>query len=140
MFDFKGKTALITGAASGIGRATVEFFMQCGAQVLMADINAAPLQAEGSSLEAYTERLSACQYDARDPSSADTCVSQAITRFGRLDFLVAMTCPFDDRFRPRLPNVRILWTGPPRVHRHRPRMTAPPACPKRGEQALQARL
>ena len=52
---FEGKTAVVTGAASGIGRATAEAFAKAGARVLLADINdeageavAGALQAQGA--------------------------------------------------------------------------------------------
>ena len=40
MNEFKGKTAVITGGASGMGRSTVMRFLQEGAKVLVADFNA----------------------------------------------------------------------------------------------------
>ena len=40
MFDFEEKVLLVTGAASGIGRATAEYFFNCGASVFLADLNA----------------------------------------------------------------------------------------------------
>jgi NAD(P)-dependent dehydrogenase (short-subunit alcohol dehydrogenase family) len=45
MIDLSGKTALVTGGASGIGRACVEQYLQLGARVLSVDINAAAIAA-----------------------------------------------------------------------------------------------
>ena len=44
MFDFEGKTACVTGAASGIGRQTAIAFSEAGAQVIVADVNADGLE------------------------------------------------------------------------------------------------
>ena len=44
MFDFRGKTALITGAGAGIGRATAIKFAQNGAKVAIVDVNAEKLK------------------------------------------------------------------------------------------------
>ena len=44
-FDFSGKTTLVTGAGSGIGRATSEYFHRCGANVVLADLKVASVAA-----------------------------------------------------------------------------------------------
>ncbi len=88
MFDFKGKNALVTGAASGIGRATAEYFHACGANVVMADINQPGMEATAERLGA-SGRHSLVRYDASDPRGADTVVEHATARFGNIDYLAA---------------------------------------------------
>ena len=77
------KTALITGATSGIGLAIAERFAEEGARLLLTGRN----QAAGEKL---AQRLMAdfVAGDVTDPGSADLLVGQAVSRFGRLDILV----------------------------------------------------
>jgi len=63
-----GKTALVTAAAQGIGRATVEAFLREGAQVIAADINIAPLD----DLEGVTVR----QLDVTDPEAVKAIAAE----------------------------------------------------------------
>lgn len=85
MFDFAGKTALVTGAASGIGRATAEYFLRCGANVVMADINATDDVA--LALDPRRTRTCAVTYDAASSQSASDAVAAGVARFGGLDYL-----------------------------------------------------
>ena len=88
MFDFHGKNALVTGAASGIGRATAEYFHACGANVVMADINQSGLESVAEKL-GTSDRLGLVKYDAGDPSGADAVVAYATKLFGNIDYLAA---------------------------------------------------
>lgn len=63
-----GKTALVTAAAQGIGRATVEAFLREGANVIAADINIAPL----NDLEGVTVR----QLDVTDPQAVKAIAAE----------------------------------------------------------------
>ncbi|MNU32515.1 2-keto-3-deoxy-L-fuconate dehydrogenase [compost metagenome] len=63
-----GKTALVTAAAQGIGRATVEAFLREGANVIAADINIAPL----ADLEGVTVR----QLDVTDPEAVKAIAAE----------------------------------------------------------------
>lgn len=83
-----GKTALITGGASGIGRATVLEFARSGARVICADINEA--RAAEVTKEAADANLavSAVAVDLADPKSTRRCAADVIARYGRVDLLV----------------------------------------------------
>jgi 3-oxoacyl-[acyl-carrier protein] reductase len=83
-----GLTAFITGAASGMGRATAEVFAQEGAHVALCDISgeavrevADDLVHRGLSAEAWT-------LDIADPAAIRTVVAAAAKRFGSLDIVV----------------------------------------------------
>ncbi len=78
MTDLAGKTVLITAAAQGIGRASVEAFARAGARVIATDINAAKL-AELDGMSGVTTRM-------LDVLSA-AAVQQAVAEIGRIDVL-----------------------------------------------------
>ena len=69
MFDFSGKNALITGAASGIGLATARYFHACGAKLLLADINMSALKERVKDFAPTQERIELCDYDASRPKA-----------------------------------------------------------------------
>jgi NAD(P)-dependent dehydrogenase (short-subunit alcohol dehydrogenase family) len=79
-----GRVALITGAASGIGRATVQRFLAEGARVAAADMNGAGLDAE------FTGRDGAVTVagDVSDPADAARMAAAAVEAFGTIDILV----------------------------------------------------
>lgn len=83
MPDLKGKVAIVTGCASGIGAATVRRFVADGAQVLGTDVNAEA----GAALCAEAGALFAAQ-DVSDFALWPQIVAQAVNRWGRLDILV----------------------------------------------------
>ncbi len=77
-----GKAALITGAASGIGRATAALFHGQGARVAAADLNEAGLKALGEDAD-----LTLAQ-DVTDEARWREVVDAVVSAFGRLDILV----------------------------------------------------
>jgi NAD(P)-dependent dehydrogenase (short-subunit alcohol dehydrogenase family) len=72
---FEGKVALVTGAASGIGKATVERLVAEGAAVVALDVQ--PVEAH--------ERVAGLVGSVADPAVAEAAVALAVERFGRLD-------------------------------------------------------
>lgn len=81
------KVAIITGAASGIGRATVELFAEHGAQIVAVDRNAAGLEALADNLAGQTALVTVV---AEAQSSEDTkrVFAETLAAFGTLDILV----------------------------------------------------
>ena len=76
------RTLIVTGAASGIGRACAERFHEEGANVLLADVN----EAKGSALaEALGERASLEYLDVTREADWERAVAAALARFGHLD-------------------------------------------------------
>ncbi len=84
--NFVGKTALITGGASGIGKATVLEFARCGARVICADVNAA----KGADLvkEAGNLAVEFVAIDLADAANVHRCAAEVLDRYGRVDILV----------------------------------------------------
>ena len=70
-FDFRDRVALVTGAASGIGRATAELFLRSGARVVLADIRSDAAAAVARAIDdAHDPRTLAVAYDAGEPADA----------------------------------------------------------------------
>ncbi len=84
----EGKVALITGGASGIGRATVEKFVREGAKVMIADIDLASAEAAVSEINAGTPGATAAvQVDVSDYARVEAAVQRAAEVFGKLDVI-----------------------------------------------------
>jgi 2-hydroxycyclohexanecarboxyl-CoA dehydrogenase len=82
------RTALITGAASGIGRATAQAFADAGARVLLADINEAGGAKAAAELKAGGHDAEFLPVDLTDPVSVDTFAATVLQRFGAPDVIV----------------------------------------------------
>lgn len=78
-----GKTALITGAARGIGRAFAEAYLREGAQVVIADIDVAAAQATADQIGAQAVAM-----DVSDMGSITAAVSEAEGLLGQIDILI----------------------------------------------------
>jgi len=84
----QGKTAIVTGAGRGIGRATAELFARHGANVVLSDIDPAPAkEAVGAILAAGGQAVSV-PGDVTERGFADTIVNAAIEKFGGVDIIV----------------------------------------------------
>ncbi|MFK8057759.1 MAG: SDR family NAD(P)-dependent oxidoreductase [Saprospiraceae bacterium] len=87
--DLKGKTALITGAGAGIGRAIAEALVSTGANVILNDIDEALASKAASDIEASGEgRCLAVGGDAGDVKMIDQMVELAMKEFGRVDYAI----------------------------------------------------
>lgn len=84
---FKGKTIAITGAASGIGRATAVIFAREGARVVCADIDAAGGAETVRLVEAEGSEAIFVPTDVMDRLQVRAFIAAGIERFGRIDFL-----------------------------------------------------
>jgi NAD(P)-dependent dehydrogenase (short-subunit alcohol dehydrogenase family) len=83
--DFAGKVALVTGGASGIGRAAARLFAARGASVLVADLDADGGEATVASIEAAGGTASFLRTDVGDAAQIQAMVDATIDRYGRLD-------------------------------------------------------
>lgn len=89
MDRFREKTVLVTGGASGIGRATVERLMAEGANVMIADYHLEEAQKLAQQLQTDGDpRAEAVYYNATDMESGAQAVAKTIERFGGIDCLV----------------------------------------------------
>ena len=84
-----GKSAVITGAANGIGRATAELFALEGARIAAGDVDGEGLDRLRERLEAQGAEVVTVVGDVSDPEDARRMVTAAVERYGRLDVLVA---------------------------------------------------
>ncbi len=87
-----GKCALITGAARGIGLSFARAYIAEGAQVALADINAAALAQAVADLGPQAH---AVQMDVTDQASIEAGIASAVAQMGRLDILVNNAALFD---------------------------------------------
>ena len=83
-----GKTAVITGAANGIGKATAERFAAEGARLVLGDIEADATQALVGRLRADGTEVTSVLGDVTEEAPAETLIDSAIAAFGSVDVLV----------------------------------------------------
>ena len=99
--SMKGLTVLVTGAASGMGRATAEVFAAEGANVALTDLSAEAVEAIAQELRGKGLSAAAWALDVSDHGAIRRVVDEVAVRFGGLDALVnnagiSSFCPIDD--------------------------------------------
>lgn len=88
MQNFKGKVAVITGAASGIGKGVAARCVREGMNVVLADIEEAALQRTASELQAAGAAVLAVTTDVSNAESVNQLAQAAISHFGAVHLLV----------------------------------------------------
>jgi meso-butanediol dehydrogenase/(S,S)-butanediol dehydrogenase/diacetyl reductase len=84
---FKDKVVLVTGAASGIGKATALRFGEQGASLMLCDMNEAGLNEVAGLLDAQGVENCFFVFDVSDPDQCRTSVARTVDTFGKLDIL-----------------------------------------------------
>jgi NAD(P)-dependent dehydrogenase (short-subunit alcohol dehydrogenase family) len=87
MFDLNGKAAIVTGAASGIGRAAAVLFAKAGANVVIADLNVSDGQAAAELASKSGRRAIFVRTDVSREADIESLVSSCMEAFGRLDVM-----------------------------------------------------
>ncbi len=82
-----GKVAIITGAASGMGKAAARLFSAEGAHVVLADLNGPGGEASAQEASAAGQRCVFQRTDVTEEADIAALVSRAVSEFGRLDVM-----------------------------------------------------
>jgi NAD(P)-dependent dehydrogenase (short-subunit alcohol dehydrogenase family) len=87
MRDFSGKTAFVTGGASGIGLALATALLDAGAKVMLADIEAEPLDRAVARLRTITPNVAGVVCDVADRAAVESAASETFRQFGDVQIL-----------------------------------------------------
>lgn len=85
MTDLQGRVAIVTGGASGIGRATCELYARQGARVIVSDVSETGGQETVRLIQAAGGEAIFARADVSNPADCQALVNAAVERYGRLD-------------------------------------------------------
>ncbi len=85
---FQNKTIIVTGGASGIGRATSLIFAREGANIIIGDINLDKANSVAAEIRKIHENVEVLEVDVTKRSMVDSMVSFGVDCFGKIDFLL----------------------------------------------------
>ena len=85
--DLTGKSAIVTGAATGIGRAIAMGLAECGADVMICDMNEAGAQETAAAIQAMGRKSLAFKMDVTSEDDAAAMAKTANDNFGKIDFM-----------------------------------------------------
>jgi NAD(P)-dependent dehydrogenase (short-subunit alcohol dehydrogenase family) len=86
--SLRGKTAFITGAASGLGAALADLLAASGVDIVATDLRADALAATSARLREHGGRVHTIAFDVANPAAAARAIAEAVDKMGRLDVLV----------------------------------------------------
>jgi 3-hydroxybutyrate dehydrogenase len=89
MASLDGKVALITGAASGLGKAIAELYAKNGAAVAIADINQQAADAAAAEINAAGGKAIGIEMDVTNEEAVNAGTEKAVAAFGSLDVLIS---------------------------------------------------
>ena len=87
--ELTDQVAIVTGAASGLGRAIARRFARAGARVVVADLDGAAAAATAREIDDDPRRALGLAMDVTDERAVDSGVGEVASRFGRIDVLVS---------------------------------------------------
>ena len=85
MESLQGKTAVVTGGASGMGKAFAERFARAGMNVVIADVEVPPLEAAVAELSAHGTTVIGVRTDVSDPESVQALADRALAELGTVN-------------------------------------------------------
>jgi len=89
LFDLTGKTAIVTGGGSGIGRDMAQGLAEAGANIVLCARKVERCEQAAAELAELGVKTLAWRCDVRNPDEVQAAVQQTLERWGRLDILVA---------------------------------------------------